>query len=135
MAYNIKEIEGIGPAYAEKLGQANITTTDDLLQACTTPAARKSLAEETGFETRTLLDWANKADLMRIKGVGEEYSDLLEASGVDTVKELATRNAENLVAKMTMVNEEKNLTNALPSKTTVAEWIHQAGDMDAMIEY
>lgn len=135
MSYNIKEIEGIGPAYAEKLAEANITTTEALLAACRTPAMRSSLAEQTGFESRTLLDWANKADLMRIHGVGEEYSDLLEASGVDTVKELATRNAENLTAKMTEVNEEQNLVNALPSQSVVEGWVEQAATMEAMLEY
>lgn len=135
MSYNIKDIEGIGPAYAEKLAVADITTTDDLLSACKTPAMRTTLAEKTGFETRTLLDWANKADLMRINGVAEEYSDLLEASGVDTVKELATRNAENLATKMAEVNTEKNLTNALPGEAKVADWIEQAGTMEPMLEY
>ena len=135
MSYNIKEIEGIGPAYADKLAGADITTTEALLAACKTPAMRSQLAETTGFETRTLLDWANKCDLMRINGVGEEYSDLLEESGVDTVKELATRNTENLIAKMAEVNEEKNLVNALPSQATVEGWIEQAGGMEAMLEY
>ena len=135
MGYNIKEIEGIGPERAEKLAEHGITTTDDLLEKCGGADGRKVCAEATGFDESTLLEWTNRADLMRINGVGEEYSDLLEAAGVDTVKELATRNAANLVEAMTKTNEEKNLTNALPSEEAVQGWIDEADKLDHMISH
>ncbi|MCB1197504.1 MAG: DUF4332 domain-containing protein [Bdellovibrionota bacterium] len=135
MSYKIEEIEGIGPSYAEKLATAGITTTDDLITQCATPAGRKTTAETTGITTSTLLTFTNKADLMRVKGVGSEYSDLLEASGVDTVKELRTRNATNLTTKLAEVNAEKNLTRTVPSETVVTGWIEAAKTMDTTITY
>ncbi|GAB5389597.1 MAG: DUF4332 domain-containing protein [Alphaproteobacteria bacterium] len=135
MAYKITEIEGIGPTYAEKLAAADITTTDHLLEKAAGKTHRKHLAEETGISEKLILSWANKADLMRIKGVGEEYSDLLEAAGVDTVKELKHRNAANLTTKMEEVNAEKNLVRSTPSESTVEKWIEQAKDMDAVLTY
>ena len=95
------EIEGIGDAYAGKLEGAGVKSTDDLLEKCATPAGRKEIAEKSGVGEKQILRWANMADLFRIKGVGEEYADLLEAAGVDTVPELGQRNAANLCAKMT----------------------------------
>jgi predicted flap endonuclease-1-like 5' DNA nuclease len=94
MAYNILDIEGIGPVYAEKLGAVNIKTVEQLLEVGATKKGRSSLANETGIDEKRILRWVNMADLFRIKGVAEETSDLLEATGVDTVKELATRNAD-----------------------------------------
>jgi len=135
MSYKINEIEGIGPVYAEKLNAANINTTEDLLAQCETPAGRKTVAETTGLKTTVLLKWANRADLMRISGVGPQFSELLEMSGVDTVKELRHRNAENLSTKIAEVNAEKNLSNAAPSTATVDRWISQAKDMDPRISY
>lgn len=135
MGYKIEEIEGIGPAYGEKLRGANIQTTDDLLDRCGTPAGRKELAEATGIGDGQILKWTNMADLMRIKGVGEEYSELLEAAGVDTVKELKMRRADNLTAKMEEVNEAKKLVRATPSEKQVAGWIEQAKSMDPKISY
>ncbi len=135
MAYKITEIEGIGPVYAEKLSAANIATTDDLLEAAATPKGREELAEKTGCEPKRVLRWANMADLMRISGVGEEYSDLLEAAGVDTVKELATRNAENLTTKMAEVNEEKKLVRAVPAQSQVEQWVEQAKTLDPKLSY
>ncbi len=111
MAYKIDEIEGIGPAYREKLSGAGVTTTDDLLEKAADPKGRKTLAEATDLSAKLILGWANMADLMRIKGVGPQFAELLEASGVDTVKELRNRNAGNLATKMNEVNETKNLTN------------------------
>lgn len=135
MNYKIDEIEGIGPAYAEKLSAANIKTTANLLEACGTAKGRKAAAAATGLSTKQLLKWANMADLMRISGVGEEYSELLEAAGVDTVKELRNRNAANLAAKMAEVNQEKSLTRQVPSGKTVEKWVLDAKGLDPAISY
>ncbi len=133
--YHINDIEGIGAKNADLLKKADITTTGDLLKACKTPADRKNLAKLTGCSEKAILEWANRADLMRVKGVGEEYSDLLEHAGVDTVKELATRNAENLTEKMEEVNKKKNLTNRTPSVSHVEDWIKHAKTLAPMLEY
>lgn len=135
MTYRIDEIEGIGPAYKEKLNAAGIETTDSLLDTCCDKKGRAALAEKTGLSEGQILKWANMADLMRISGVGEEYSELLEAAGVDTVKELRNRNAENLAAKMAEVNEEKKLTRAVPSASQVEKWVEQAKTLDPKITY
>lgn len=135
MSYKIEEIEGIGPAYAEKLGSAGIGSTDDLLQQCGSAKGRDAVSGQTGISTKQLLKWANMADLMRISGVGEEYSELLEAAGVDTVKELRNRNAANLAAKMAEVNEEKKLTRRAPAESQVSRWVAQAKDMEPIITY
>lgn len=135
MSYKIQDIEGIGPKYGETLAAANIANTADLLESCGSASGRKAVAETTGLSTKQLLEWANRADLMRIKGVGPQYADLLEAAGVDTVKELARRNAENLAAKMESVNDEKNLANATPSAKAVAGWVAAAGDMEPAISH
>lgn len=135
MAYRIQKIEGIGPKMRDKLEQAAINTTDDLLNRCGTRKGRAETAAATGLSEADLLNWANKADLMRVSGIGEEYSDLLEAAGVDTVKELRNRNPENLAAKMKEVNEQKKLTRVVPSADTVARWIEQAKTMDPAISY
>jgi predicted flap endonuclease-1-like 5' DNA nuclease len=135
MSYKIEEIEGIGPAFAEKLAAADIKTTDDLLKLCCDAGGRKSTAEKTAVSEKQLLKWANMADLMRISGVGSEYSELLEAAGVDTVKELRNRNAENLAAKMAEVNEEKKLTRAVPSEKVVIGWVEQAKTLDPLITH
>jgi len=135
MAYKIDDIEGIGPAMKEKLSAASIATTDDLLKLCCDKAGRTKVAEQTGCTANQLLKWANMADLMRISGVGEEYSELLEAAGVDTVKELRNRNAENLAEAMAKVNEEKKLTRAVPSATVVAKWVAHAKTLDPLITH
>jgi predicted flap endonuclease-1-like 5' DNA nuclease len=135
MSYKIQEIEGIGPAYAKKLAVADIDTTDALLKLCCDRKGRKAVAEKTGLTESQLLKWANMADLMRISGVGEEYSELLEAAGVDTVKELKNRNPENLAAKMTEVKKEKKLTRQVPSEKTVSGWIEQAKSLEALITH
>ncbi len=115
------DIEGIGPAYAEKLEAAGLKTTDDLLQAGATPKGRDDLATATGISGKLILRWVNMADMFRVKGVGEQYSDLLEAAGVDTVPELAQRRADNLWAKLGEVNEQKQLVRRLPTEVQVAE--------------
>jgi predicted flap endonuclease-1-like 5' DNA nuclease len=131
----IEDIEGIGPTYASKLGDAGIKTTDDLLEAGATSNGREELAETTGITEKLILEWVNLADLMRIKGVGEEYSDLLEEAGVDTVAELARRNAENLFAKICEVNEQKQLVRRPPTADQVAQWIAQAKTLPRKVTY
>ena len=131
----IEEIEGIGPAYAEKLAAAGIADTDGLLQACCDRGGRKKVAEQTGLSESQLLKWTNMADLFRIKGVASEYAELLECAGVDTVKELATRNASNLAAKLAEVNGEKKLTRRVPSEKEVSDWISQAAELPATITH
>jgi predicted flap endonuclease-1-like 5' DNA nuclease len=131
----IEDIEGIGPAYGDKLRAAGVADTDTLLKKCKTPADRKTLAEKTGIDGKTLLRWANMADLFRISGVGSEYSELLEAAGVDTVKELKTRVPGNLATRMIEVNEKKKLTRRVPTEKVIAEWVEQAKKLPAAIEY
>lgn len=132
---SIIDIEGIGPVYAEKLSAAGIKTTEKLLKEGASRSGRKNIASETGIDEKKVLRWVNMADLFRIKGVGEEYSDLLEAAGVDTVKELRNRNAANLHAKMVEVNAEKNLVRQLPSADKVADFVEQAKGMEPMVTY
>ena len=131
----IEEIEGIGPAYGKKLGLAGIGDTNKLLELCCDKKGRKAIAEKTGLSEKQLLSWANMADLFRIKGIGPEFAELLEASGVDTVKELATRNAANLATKMAEVNGEKKLTRTVPSEKVVTGWIEQAKSLPATITH
>ena len=129
MAYKIIEVEGIGPAYAEKLQAAGIKTTDDYLEKCATPAGRKALAEETGISPKLILTWANHSDLFRINGIAGQFAELLEAAGVDTVKEFRHRVAANLQPKLVEVNEEKNLCNRVPSVSELEKMIAQAKDL------
>ena len=137
MATNsIKEIEGIGPVYAEKLAEAGITSVEGLLQEGASKTGRNGISKTTGIDAKKILQWVNMADLFRIKGVGEEYSNLLEvAGGVDTVKELRNRNAANLQAKMAEVNEEKNLVRNTPSLSMVEGWVSQAKELDPMVTH
>ena len=135
MAYKIDEIEGIGPSYGEKLRAAGIDTTDDLLTHCAKPAGRKQVAEKTGLSEKHILGWTNMADLMRVSGIGRQYAELLEASGVDTIKELRNRNAENLSSKMQEVNAVKNLAKVTPSLSTVEGWINQAKQTEPKISH
>jgi predicted flap endonuclease-1-like 5' DNA nuclease len=132
---NIVDVEGIGPKFAEKLTKAGVSTTDALLKVGATPKGRKELAEKTGIGDALILKWVNHVDLYRIKGVGSEYSELLEAAGVDTVPELAQRKANNLVQKMTAVNLEKKLVRKLPVESQVADWIEQAKKLPRVITY
>jgi len=135
MSYKIEEIEGIGPVLGEKFTAAGITTTEILLERAASPKGRKDVASETGIDEKKILKFANMADLMRIKGVGEEYSELLEAAGVDTVKELRNRRADNLTAKMAEVNATKKLVRSLPSESVVEGWVEQAKDLPPMMTY
>lgn len=131
----IEAIEGIGPAYAEKLRAAGISTTEALLRAGATAQGRAELAEKTGIRPDLILAWVNRADLMRVKGVGEEYSDLLEAAGVDTVVELARRNPDNLYEKLVQVNAEKQLVRRLPTREMVVAWIEHAKTLERVVSY
>lgn len=135
MIYKIEEIEGIGPVYGEKLKAAGITTVDKLLEKCAAKPGRSALAAETGIDEKAILKWTNHADLFRISGVGPQFSELLEASGVDTVKELRNRNAENLYAKIQEVNESKKLVRRLPSLSQVTEMIENAGKLEPLLTY
>ena len=131
----IEAIEGIGPTYAAKLGEAGIRTTEGLLKAGASRKGRLELAEKTGIPDSKILEWVNRADLMRVKGVGEEYSDLLEAAGVDTVKELRNRNAENLFNAMLKVNEEKKLVRRPPSQKEVTGWVEAAKALEPVVTH
>jgi len=128
-------VEGIGDIYAAKLADAGIETTTALLNSGATPKGRTTLSEKTGISKKLILEWINHVDLFRVKGIGEEYADLLEASGVDTVPELAQRKPENLHKKLVEVNEEKELVRQLPSLNQVQDWISQAKELPRKISY
>ena len=133
--YKIEEIEGIGEKLGAKLREVGINSTDKLLDATKTRKQRKELSESTGISEKLVLKFANMADLFRINGIGEEFSELLEAAGVDTVVELATRNAENLTQKMEEVNVLKKLTRRTPALKEVEKWIAEAKTLPRMLEY
>ncbi len=135
MAYKVVEIEGVGAAYAEKLAAAGINKVEELLAKCAAPAGRKALAEETGISDKLILKWTNHADLIRIHGVGPQFAELLEAAGVDTVKEFRHRNAENLATKMEEINAEKNLVNRVPSVKELAKMITEAAALEVVVTY
>jgi predicted flap endonuclease-1-like 5' DNA nuclease len=128
-------VEGIGEVYAQKLQEVGIATTDELLKQGATPKGRKEIAEKADISGKLILEWVNHVDLFRIKGVGEEYADLLEEAGVDTVPELAQRNPQNLYQKMKEVNAEKKLVRQLPSLTQVESWVEQAKGLPRVITY
>ncbi len=132
---SIEPISGIGPTYGERLRSLGIRTTEALLKAGATPQGRQELAEKVGVSADTILKWVNRADLMRITGIGEQYSDLLEAAGVDTVVELARRNPENLHQKLVEVNAEKGLVRRLPNPAMVADWIEKAKGLERAVSY
>jgi predicted flap endonuclease-1-like 5' DNA nuclease len=131
----LQTIEGIGPVYAEKLRGAGIRSVEALLRAGATPGGRRDLAEKTEIGHEYILDWVNRADLMRVRGVGEEYSDLLEKAGVDTVIELAQRNPDNLYKKVMEVNEKKRLVRRPPTLSMVARWVAHAKDLPRVVSY
>ena len=135
MAYKVIDIEGVGTAYAEKLTAAGIDTATKLLAKCAAPAGRKTLEEETGISGTLILKWCNHADLFRVKGVGPQFAELLEAAGVDTVKELAHRNAENLAAKMLEVNEEKHRVRRVPVAKEIQKMIDCAKELPGTMTY
>lgn len=135
MAYKVVDIEGVGATYAEKLAAAGINKVEELLAKCAAPTGRKALAEETGISDKLILKWTNHADLIRIHGVGPQFAELLEAAGVDTVKEFRHRNAENLAAKMEEVNAEKNLVNRVPSVKELTKMIAEAATLEVVVTY
>jgi predicted flap endonuclease-1-like 5' DNA nuclease len=119
----------------QKLRDAGVNSTDKLLEATKTKKQRKDLAEASGIPEAKILKFANMADLFRITGVGQEFAELLEAAGVDTVPELAQRNAQNLTAKMEEVNAEKKLTRRTPSLAEVTKWVAEAKTLPRVLEY
>ena len=131
----IEKIEGIGDVYAAKLVEVGLKSVEQLLESSLTKKARAELAEKTGISEALILKWANHADLFRIKGVAGQYSELLEAAGVDTVVELASRKPENLTKKMEEINEEKKLVRAVPYLKMVTKWVNQAKELPRMLEY
>lgn len=132
---SIIDIEGIGTAYKKKLKDAGIATTEKLLEVAATPKGRTELAEKTGIGDALILEWVNLADLFRIKGVGSEYSDLLEEAGVDTVVELAKRVPKNLYAKMVEINTAKKLVRKMPTEEQVGDWVDQAKKLPRIVKY
>ncbi|MBQ6652202.1 MAG: DUF4332 domain-containing protein [Prevotella sp.] len=135
MAYKIIDVEGIGEVYSKKLIEAGIETVEALLEKCAKPAGRKELAETTDISPKLILTWANHADLMRINGVGPQFSELLEAAGVDTVKEFRHRVAENLQPKLEEINEQKHLVGRVPALSEVERMIEQAKELPPVVEY
>ena len=135
MDYKIIDIEGIGDVYAQKLIAAGINKVSELLEKCAAPKGRKALAEETGISEKLILKWTNHADLFRINGVGPQFAELLEAAGVDTVKEFRHRVAENLQPKLEEVNNQKNLVNRVPALKEVEKMIAQAAELPPVMEY
>lgn len=132
---SIKDIEGIGPKFAEKLAEAGIKTTETLLEVAASKKGRSELAAQTGISEASILEWVNRADLFRINGVGEEFSDLLEAAGVDSVPELATRRADNLHAKLLEVNDQKKLVRQVPSEAQIQKFIDEAKTLPKVVSH
>jgi predicted flap endonuclease-1-like 5' DNA nuclease len=132
---SIIEIEGIGPVFAEKLKGAGVRSITDLLRCGMTAKDRKDLAAATGIDEAKLLEWVNHADLIRVRGIGSEYSDLLEAAGVDTVPELKQRNAKALYEKLVETNTEKKLVRKMPTADQIANWVEQAKELPRVVEY
>lgn len=132
---NINEVEGIGPAFAEKLSAAGVTTVEGLLEKGASADGRGALAVTSGISESLIRDWVNHADLMRITGVGPQFAEMLEASGVDSVPELAQRNAENLATKLDEVNSAKNLANRTPSLSEVERWIDEAKNLPRVVTH
>ena len=135
MDYKIIDIEGVGDVYAEKLVAAGINKVSELLDKCATPKGRKELAEATGISEKLILRWTNHADLFRINGVGPQFAELLEAAGVDTVKEFRHRVAENLQPKLVEVNEERHICGRVPAVVEVQKMIDQAKELEPRVTY
>ena len=131
----LTDIEGIGDVYAQTLQEAGITTLETLREQGATPQGRKQIAEQTGLSNKLILRWVNHADLFRIKGISSQYSELLEAAGVDTIPELAQRNPENLHQKLIDVNHEKKLVRQVAGLGQVSDWVRQAQELPRVITY
>ena len=132
---SIDTIEGLDHKQATTLRKARIRTVEALLKKGATRAGRRELATTTGFDEKLILEWVNRADLMRVRGVGEEYSDLLEAAGVDTVKELRRRNPANLLSAMIEINSKRMLVRRLPTAAMVERWVEHAADLEPIVKY
>jgi predicted flap endonuclease-1-like 5' DNA nuclease len=132
---NIDSIEGVGASYADKLKAAGISTTEALLEKGASAKGREAIVAQTGISDKLILRWVNHADLFRLKGVGAEFAELLEAAGVDTVPELAQRNAANLCQKMATVNEERKLVRKLPTEAQVTGWIAEAKGLPKVVTH
>lgn len=132
---NLIEIEGIGEVFLAKLTEAGVTTVEGLLEKGATPKGRTALEQATGIRHALILEWVNHADLFRVSGIGSEYSDLLEAAGVDTVAELAQRKPENLYQALVAKNAEKEIVRRLPSEKQVAEWVATAKNLPKIVTY
>ncbi len=131
----LTDIEGVGPVYAQKLKTAGVSTTDALLKKGATPKGRQAIADKSGISGKLILRWVNHADLFRLDGVAGEYAELLEAAGVDTVPELAQRNAENLFQKLVEVNEANKLVRVVPVQTQVEKWVEQAKNLPRIVTH
>lgn len=135
MSYKISQIEGVGEAYARKLEDAGIGTVEQLLDMCSGKKGRSRLAEETGISEKLILKWTNHADLFRIKGIAGQFAELLEAAGVDSVKEFRHRVAANLQPKLIEINDAKNICNRVPSVAELEKMIAQAKELPPVITY
>ena len=135
MAYKIIDIEGVGDVYAAKLIEAGVKTAEQLLDACATKKGREAMVAKTGISEKLILKWTNHADLFRINGIGPQFAELLEAAGVDTVKELRHRVAANLAAKVAEINEEKHLCGRVPAEVEIQKMIDQAKELPPRMTY
>lgn len=131
----LEKIEGVGESFAQKLHEAGITTTDSLLEKGASKDGRKEIAVKSGISEKNILKWVNQVDLARIKGISEEYGELLEVSGVDSVPELAQRRPENLMESLTRVNDSKKLVRKLPSLNQVGKWVEQAKTLPKIVTH
>jgi predicted flap endonuclease-1-like 5' DNA nuclease len=131
----LSAIEGIGEAFSGKLEDAGIRSLENLLKTCCGKKGRKELAKKTGISKKQILNWVNRADLARVKGVGTQYADLLECAGVDTVPELAQRKPENLHSKMVEVNSKKKLVRQVPALSQVHRWVKQAKELPRVVTH
>ena len=134
-SYRIDEFEGIGPSYAESLQKAGIENTGQLLERAGGKKGRVELAAASEISEKRILTWVNLADLMRVNGVGKQFAELLEAAGVDSVKELRQRNAENLAQAMAEKNAERKLTGSVPAASQVQGWIDEAKQMEPAVTH
>ena len=135
MGISVNKLRGITPEISSKLSEMGLANSDKFLEEAKTPAGRKSISAECGVDTRSILELANRADLARVKGIAGVFGDLLEAAGVDTVKELATRRPDNLHAKIAEVNANKTIAGRNPTANNVEDWVAQAKDLPKMLEY
>ena len=135
MTISIKKLRGMTAESAAKLKERGIVYSDQLLEAAKTPAERQALAKQMGVESEMILELANRADLSRIKGIAGVFSDLLENAGVDTVKELAARNPDNLHATLVKINADKKLAGRTPPLNVVKDWVAQAKALPRVLEY